>query len=504
VPNRIWVDVEDLFQYSAGNARPSGIQRIEFELCRALAILPESRDRVGFLRHDPVQNSFQAIPFSDIDALHARLTAADVRPEPAMATLAGAPIPSPGLGRRIAYRIPLDLRVPLLRMLKSQVETVRAAGSLARATAGQAGRLARDRRPSLAATPPADGLTVAAFAGNVEPGDILLVLGSTWFHPFYAEMIAAVRDRFGLRVAALFYDVIPLLRPEWCDRNLVARFRRWAASLLPLVDIPLAISQATAQDLTRFADRNAVALRQTPVAIPIGTGFSGAVSQAVSDRVRTDRLPPPRSYVLIVSTIEARKNHVLLFRIWRRLLDELPSDRVPTLVFAGKVGWLVDDLMQQLRNTDQLDGHIRLVEDPQDGELAELYRGCLFTVFPSFYEGWGLPVTESLGFGRPCVISNASALPEAGGTLARYFDPENGGEAYRAIRRAIEDHDGTEAWAERIRAEFRPVSWDESARAILRFIDHGRARITTGPDLASDQSPAVGQATRDVATSHLV
>ncbi len=491
VPNRIWVDVEDLFQYSATNTRPSGIQRIEFELCRALATLAESRDRVGFLRHDPLQNSFSAIPFDAIDALHARLTAGDG----AVAQESAAPFSpggaasgaaAPGMARRIAYRIPLDMRVPLLKIMRAQFDTVRAAGSLVGAVADQARQMARRSRRVQAAQDPRDALTVASFADNVATGDVLLVLGSTWFHPFYAAMLAQARERFGLRVAALFYDAIPLIRPEWCDRNLVARFRHWATTLLPLADIPLTISQATGQDLETFAAREAIVLRRKPSAIPVGTGFSCSLAGPGSGEraERSDRLPAPRSYVLTVSTIEARKNHALLFRVWRRLLDEMPAASVPTLVFAGKVGWLVEDLMQQLRNTDRLDGRIVLIDDPHDRELADLYRGCLFTVFPSFYEGWGLPVTESLGFGRPCVISNASALPEAGGTLARYFDPENGGEAYRVIRRAIEDREGTEAWAERIRTEFRPVSWDESARALLRTLDHDTPDRRTSRDLS--------------------
>ena len=60
-----------------------------------------------------------------------------------------------------------------------------------------------------------------------------------------------------------------------------------------------------------------------------------------------------------------------------------------------------------------------------DADLKVLYEGCLFTLFPSFYEGWGLPVTESLAFGKPCIASNRSSIPEAGGKLARYIDPNN-------------------------------------------------------------------------------
>ncbi len=88
-------------------------------------------------------------------------------------------------------------------------------------------------------------------------------------------------------------------------------------------------------------------------------------------------------------------------------------------------------------------------------------------MFPSFYEGWGLPVTESLAFGRPCVISNATSLPEAGGTLARYFDPDDLNEAYRVIRATIADREGLSVWQARIAREFHPVSWEDSARSLL-------------------------------------
>jgi glycosyltransferase involved in cell wall biosynthesis len=178
-------------------------------------------------------------------------------------------------------------------------------------------------------------------------------------------------------------------------------------------------------------------------------------------------MPPAGSYALFVSTIEARKNHALLFRVWRRLLEEMPADRVPTLVFAGRVGWLIGDLMQQIANTDHLDGKLIIIEDPTDAELTALYRGCLFTLFPSFFEGWGLPVTESLAFGKPCIISNRTSLPEAGGKLARIFDPDNLHDAYHIIRQTIEDRPGLARWEAEVQREFQPVPWSATVEAIL-------------------------------------
>ena len=204
--------------------------------------------------------------------------------------------------------------------------------------------------------------------------------------------------------------------------------------------------------------------------MPIGTGF-GATRPRDAAAHNPD-LPPAGSYVLFVSTLEARKNHALAVRVWSLLLDEVRAGRrqpgtVPSLVFAGRIGWLVADLLQQLENTRWLSGNVRMIQDPTDSELRTLYEGCLFTIFPSLQEGWGLPVTESLAVGKPCLSSNAAALPEAGGTLCRYFDPEDLGSAYQAVTAVLDDPACLADWEAQVQREFRPVPWAESARALL-------------------------------------
>lgn len=321
-----------------------------------------------------------------------------------------------------------------------------------------------------------------AFGEASSAGDILLVLGSPWSHPNYAQLMRAQRLR-GLRFALLVYDLIPLRRPEWFDRGLVRVFRTWFDAVFPLCDHVFAISQATAQDVDLYARERGIALSAPVTSVPIGTSF-GAANVPVP-APRTQRLPEPGSYALIVSTIEPRKNHQLLFRVWRRMLEELPKDSVPTLVFAGRMGWLVDDLMQQIANTNNLDGKLIWVKNPTDAELVALYEGCLFSLFPSFYEGWGLPVTESLALGKPCLTSNRSSLPEAGGNLARRFDPDDLNDAYRTIREAIDDRPGLARWEAQIRREFKPIPWSATADALLTALNHPMA---PGDDVA-DAAP---------------
>lgn len=461
----IWIDVEDLFHYALSNPRPSGIQRLAFEIHSVLQARNGAGLSVRFVRHNRDHTSFDVVAWDQITALFAGLTHSDVTTHRTRRSRfrewRKRHLDPTRVSARVD-RLPPQLGVPLRRFLILQRGALRAIRDLA--------PFERPLRiePTPAVVPASDPVPAAAsFRDLARPGDVLLVLGAPWFDSDYATLVASARQAQGVRVALLIYDLIPIRRPEWCHHTLVDRFERWFTSTLPQCDVLFAISRASAVDVELYARQKGLALPGPVHTVAIGSGFKFPTQPQPENARPATALPPPGSYVLFVSTIEARKNHVLLFRVWRELIDTMPEDTVPTLVFAGRVGWLVADLMQQLENTAYLNGKVLIVNDPTDTDLLRLYQGCLFTVFPSLFEGWGLPVTESLVLGKPCVISNKTSLPEAGGTLARYFDPDEFAEVCQVIRKTIEDRAGLVEWEARVVAEFRPVSWDETADAIL-------------------------------------
>jgi glycosyltransferase involved in cell wall biosynthesis len=467
----VWVDVEDFFHYFEANPRPSGIQRLVFETLKVLperARLIEGDPRIAFVRHSGDMALLREVAFADI---------ARIFEGKATERLLEAARPHP--------RVRVDLVRRLRRWLLDRVWTMPAEISAVLLRAGvlqmAALRQFRQLRPRRVRPAPVPNSaqerpeSAVGFAGQA--GDILLIMGAPWSQPGYGAFLDEVRGRHGLEPALLLYDLIPLRRPEWCAADLVEKFGQWLRATLPQCQRLMAISKATAVDVEAYAREAGLTLAAPVQPVPIGTDFGLPMNAGVGEDARG--LPAAGSYVLFVSTMEARKNHALLFKVWRRLVSELPSGKVPTLVFAGRVGWLVSDLMQQLENTDWLDGKIRLIRDPTDAELAALYRGCQFTVFPSLFEGWGLPVSESLGRGQPCLTSNRTSLPESGGTLARYFDPENLDDAYRAVRAMIDDPAGLEAWRAEVRRLYRHTPWEDTADAIL-------AHCLAGADRAAD------------------
>jgi glycosyltransferase involved in cell wall biosynthesis len=453
----LWIEVDDLFEYAAHARRPSGIQRVAFEIGRALE--GEYR-QVRFVRYGSEREPVEIVSFAAVALLFDRLSRT---PRPAGESSVPEPVlPPAGAPRRILHRalrrVPREVRDGVLGVARAERDALMAISALA-------GALARFvvAPPHRDAAAPRDRRGSPEFRRLVAPGDVFLVLGSPWYRADYATFIEGLRRLHGMRLAVLMHDVMPLRHPEWCARIVIETFRAWFVSVLPLASVVFATCGATARDVEEEAARAGIRLAGPVRPIPLGTGFGAKLP----DSPTSPRLPAPGSYALVVSTLEPRKNHALLVRAWRIMLAEMPLQSVPMLVFAGRVGWMVGDLLQQLVNADWLGGKVRLIEDPTDEEIAALYRGALFTLLPSFAEGWGLPVSESLAFGKPCLAADRPALRETGGALARYFDPDNLHDACRAIRMTIEDKAGLAAWEEQVRGAFRPVPWRASAQAII-------------------------------------
>lgn len=488
----IWIDVDDLIGHFYAGNRPSGIQRLSFDL--ACALVEAGAGRVRICRHGPGDTGFTELDWPDCGAkLRGAMHEVQER-------ISDAPA-GPGQGeqrseisslRHAARHLPLDLRGPIAMAYIAERNAVRALGHAVMAQV-HAVRALRDLavnswrwvRPRRAAPIKMQQNQVVAphnaVADRPVPfasGDVLLSTGATWQFPSYAAKIDRVRA-LGVRFAPFAHDLVPLLFPEWSVKSTTEGFAVWAREVLTRADIVFANSDATARDVARYARREGLRIPRA-VKLPMGASFA---RQADADLPRLH----PRPFVLFVSTLEPRKNHAGMLRLWRRLLASLPEVQVPDLVFAGRVGWMAHDVIAQAENADWFGGKLRLIEGPNDAELAALYRDCLFTVYPSFYEGWGLPVTESLSFGKPAAASNRASIPEAGGDFCAYFDPDDLNDAYRVISGLILNPERVATLERRIVSEFRPPSWHDTAAAVIAALESDRLPLSAAgiPDVSS-------------------
>ncbi|NBP51461.1 MAG: glycosyltransferase family 1 protein, partial [Actinobacteria bacterium] len=240
------------------------------------------------------------------------------------------------------------------------------------------------------------------------------------YHDLNLALLHRLRAEQGVTVALVFYDLTPLVTPQYHgefsawepSRRFTDVFRAHCAALLDTADRLIVSSHATRRDLEAFAAESGLEVRGA-VQVPL------VAALAREPQVRPARLaepdaPAPGRFVLTVGTIEARKNHRLLLDVWDTMLRDLPRAEVPPLVVAGRTGWLFAETRARLECTPAYAGVVFWLDGPSDPELAWCYANAAFTCYPSRYEGWGLPVTESLAFGIPCLSSDAASLPETG------------------------------------------------------------------------------------------
>ncbi|MDA3023058.1 MAG: glycosyltransferase, partial [Actinomycetota bacterium] len=173
---------------------------------------------------------------------------------------------------------------------------------------------------------------------------------------------------------------------------------------------------------------------------------------------------------------EARKNHLLVLNTWRELIDKYGADAIPDLVCVGRLGWHADEFLRTYVETGGLGGKVSLLSTSvSDGELAAFYANAEFTVYPSRYEGWGLPVSESLAFGKVPVVAHNSALPEAGGDLATYFTSGEVADLTKVIEREVLNLEQRARLEQRIRDEFVDLTWQQVADVISQDIEQARS-----------------------------
>lgn len=190
-----------------------------------------------------------------------------------------------------------------------------------------------------------------------------------------------------------------------------------------------------------------------------GPEFAIPCSDAFKEEVRT-RFELPARYLFTVSTVEPRKNLVTLLDAYARLKKQTGAD-CPPLVIVGRKGWNSDDILSYM---SELEGSVRFPGFVSDQELIALYQMATCLVFPSLYEGFGLPVVEAMMAGCPVITSTTSSLPEVAGEGALLVNPLDAGELVAAMQRVLHDENLRNEMSEKGRSWSAHFSWEETAR----------------------------------------
>lgn len=307
------------------------------------------------------------------------------------------------------------------------------------------------------------------------PGDMLLFAGVNWSAAL-VDALARERRRVGMLVAFVSYDIIALTHPRFFKPDAVAAFRDIFHRIIPVADLVMVTARSVADDLGRYCAGNGLALPPVRLFQP-GSDLvdAGAAATALPHGLG------PGCYALFVSTIEPRKNHALLIAAWRRLLAEgVPQRTGFRLVFVGRRGWMVDELMADIEADAALAALLVVLPGVDDAGLAALYRDAAFTLYPSFSEGYGLPVVESFRYGKAVLASNGGALAEVVGDFSPAIDPHDLDAWVDHLRRWIVDPSARAPYEIAIGERYRHPDWQEAAATFFAMLDDARKPAEAG------------------------
>jgi len=306
---------------------------------------------------------------------------------------------------------------------------------------------------------------------TLDADTVIISGGLDWEHKDL-RALWALKQQYKFQYCAIVYDLIPILFPHYLVPGYIELLTDYFGELYWLADRVMCISEATRKEWLQYCGRmggQVVPADVFPLGCDLPTVASGATPELPMSLVG-------KRYALFVSTIEPRKNHRMLYDAWddciRQNLVDVEHDR---LVFVGRLGWAVEDFMRELSLNPATCDTIVVLNNVDDAQLNLIYQNCAFVVFPSHYEGFGLPVAEALGHGKPCISSDAGALPEIGGDLVVRLGAKDTPAWTKAIAHYMSSPGELKTWSDRIAQEYQPVGWDMAAQIFFaRIVENAR------------------------------
>jgi glycosyltransferase involved in cell wall biosynthesis len=258
------------------------------------------------------------------------------------------------------------------------------------------------------------------------------------------------------------HDLIPLILPWAFPR------KRWLVSMAALsrvskqADIILVPSEASKADVMRYLHVEVGRVRVIPWGCEARFKPSGKPARAAEVK---ERYGLPERYILFLGTLEPRKDVLTLLQAFAILRTE-QSDAELRLVIAGDKGWGYREFFTT-REALRLGDHVIFTGFVDEEDLPDLYRGALLFIYPSLYEGFGLPILEAMACGTPVITSTTSSMPEVAGDAAVLVEPKKPESLAAAMTSVLGDEERMAELRRRGLERAKGFSWEAVARRTL-------------------------------------
>ncbi len=287
-----------------------------------------------------------------------------------------------------------------------------------------------------------------------------------WGEWWDKNWLALVQDyaKKSVNIYPVSHDILPMIVPQFSGNS--ASLADFVSKIFPIAKAVITVSESTKKDLTNWMTKQGLPVPTIKV-FRLGEDFSISKLNLDDKELSTKYSVQIDDYIIFVSTIEPRKNHTLLYYTYKLAISR--GVKLPKLLIIGRVGHDVSEIIKLIKNDPQIHQSISIENNVSDNDLNWLYENCKFTVNSSFYEGWGMPVIESIAHGKPAAISNTSSFLEMPDDCVIRFNPTSTDECLSAIE-ALSNPITLEKYREQAK-NYRSHSWDESFIQVKEILE---------------------------------
>lgn len=301
-------------------------------------------------------------------------------------------------------------------------------------------------------------------------GDIFFDLDSAWISPLKRSWLLPKLKAQGVKIVVQIYDIIPVTHPVYCHAYTVLSFLEYLGAHLSYADLMIANAKATIDAMRALTEEAGFRMPETAV-VPLGCDFSGRQRNEETDcpsnvRDKIRKIPEKGKYILMVGTIEPRKNHAYVLNAF----DQALFEQGVNLVFAGRIGWNMAEFAERIQSHPQQGKQFYHIPDGSDDEIAWLYENAYAVAFPSLDEGFGLPIIEAFLHGTPVLASDIPVLREVGGDSCVYFDVMDEKALSEQTIQLLSDQEQYQKLKKQV-GGYKPYTWEESAKKMREVLD---------------------------------
>lgn len=299
---------------------------------------------------------------------------------------------------------------------------------------------------------------------------IFFDMDSVWMNPLKRSYLLPELKKQGTRIVAHIYDIIPVTEAQYCHEFTTLSFLEYIGAQIQYADLIIANAKATLDAINELIKGTEVQSIEGRV-IKLGCDIkNNACSEDATSEVK--KISELGNYVLMVGTIEPRKNHKYVLEAFEKSLF---SENV-NFVFAGRIGWNMDDFLKYIEGHKELGRRLFFIKNATDADIIYLYENSLLVAFPSYNEGFGLPIIEAFARNAIVLAADIPVLHEVGEDYCEYFSLRDSEEFIGLVKKYLNDEEYRSKTKLKLK-EYKRNTWDECAKQMYEELSRMTKQI---------------------------